>query len=58
MTGGLILLALIAVAGAYGYTKMRGKMKLPIASKHWKGAIIVIALVLLVMYAAAHGSGK
>jgi hypothetical protein len=57
MYGGLILLAILAVAGAWAYTKMRGKLKLPVAGKHWKGALIVIVLVLLTMY-AAHSGGK
>lgn len=58
MTSGLILLLLIAAAVAFGYTKLRGKMKLPVASKHWTGAIILVVIIVLVMWASAHNGGK
>ena len=57
MTGGLILLLLIAAAIAFGYTKLRGKMKLPVAGKHWTGAIIIVVLVVLMLW-ASHNGGK
>jgi cytochrome c oxidase assembly factor CtaG len=57
MTTGLILLALLAVAAGYFYTKARGKLKLPVSGKHWKGAIIVFILLALMFWASAHGSG-
>jgi hypothetical protein len=57
MTGGLILLLLIAGFIAFGYTKLRGKMKLPVAGKHWTGAIIIVVIVLLMLW-ASHNGGK
>jgi heme A synthase len=57
MTSGLILLLLIAAAVAFGYTKLRGKMKLPVAGKHWTGAIIIVVLVVLMLW-AGHKTGK
>jgi len=57
MTTGLILLGLLALAVGYFYTKARGKFKLPVSGKHWKGAIIVFILLVLMFYASAHGAG-
>jgi hypothetical protein len=57
MTSGLILLALLALAAGFFYTKARGKLKLPVGSKHWKGAIIVFILLVLMFYAAHNGGG-
>jgi hypothetical protein len=54
---GLILLVFIAAIIALFYTRMRGKMKLPITGKHWTGAIIVIVLVVLMLW-ASHKGGK
>ena len=55
---GLILLVFIAVIIAFFYTRLRGKMKLPVSGKHWKTAIILIVLVLLVSWAATHNGSK
>jgi hypothetical protein len=52
---GLILLVFIAAIAAFFYTRMRGKMKLPISGKHWTGAIIVIVLVVLMLWASQKG---
>ena len=52
---GLILLVLIAVLVAFAWTRLRGKLKLPVNGKHWKGAIIVFVLIVLMFYASAHG---
>jgi fucose 4-O-acetylase-like acetyltransferase len=52
---GLILLVFIAVIIAFFYTRARGKMKLPIAGKHWTGVIIVIVLVVLMLWASSQG---
>jgi hypothetical protein len=54
---GLILLVFIAAIVAFFYTRMRGKMKLPITGKHWTGVIIVIVLVVLMLW-ASHKGGK
>jgi hypothetical protein len=47
---GLILLVFICAILAFGWTKLRGKMKLGVSGKHWLGPIIIIGLVLLLMY--------
>ena len=52
---GLILLVFIAVIVAFGFTRMRGKMKLGVTSKHWTTAIVLVVLVVLVAYAAHSG---
>ncbi len=57
MTSGLILLGLIAAIGAFFYTRLRGRMKLPVAGKHWTNVIIAIVLVVLVLW-ATHTGGR
>jgi heme A synthase len=52
---GLILLVFIAVIVAFGFTRMRGKMKLGVTSKHWTTVIVLVVLVVLVAYAAHSG---
>jgi len=47
---GLILLVFIAALAAFGWTRLRGKMKLGVSGKHWLGPIIIIGLVLLLTY--------
>ena len=47
---GLILLVLICVAAAYGWTRLRGKMKLSVSGKHWLGPIVIVGLVLLLLW--------
>jgi hypothetical protein len=47
---GLILLVFICAILAFGWTKLRGKMKLGVSGKHWLGPIIIIGLVLLLTY--------
>jgi len=55
---GLILLVFIAVIIAYFWTRMRGKMKLNVTGKHWTGAIIVVVLAVLLLWASTqHGGG-
>jgi succinate dehydrogenase hydrophobic anchor subunit len=55
---GLILLVFIAVIIAFFWTRMRGKMKLNVTGKHWTGAIIVVCMALLLLWASAkHGGG-
>jgi hypothetical protein len=55
MTTGLVLLALLAIGAGFFYTKARGKLKLPVNGKHWKGAIIVFVLIVLMLYASHSG---
>jgi phosphatidylglycerophosphate synthase len=55
---GLILLVFIAVIIAFFWTRMRGKMKLNVTGKHWTGAIIVVVIAVLLLWASTqHGSG-
>ena len=49
---GLILLVFICVILAFGWTRIRGKMKLGVSGKHWLAPIIVIGVVLLLMYSS------
>ena len=52
---GLILLVLIAALAAWGYTRLRGKMKLSVSGKHWLGPIVIVGLVLLLMWSVHAG---
>jgi phosphatidylglycerophosphate synthase len=54
---GLILLVFIAVIVAYFWTRMRGKMKLNVTGKHWTGAIIVVVMFVLLLWASSHHAG-
>jgi phosphatidylglycerophosphate synthase len=55
---GLILLVFIAVIIAFFWTRMRGKMKLNVTGKHWTGAIIVVLVFVLLLWASTqHGGG-
>jgi len=47
---GLILLVFICAILAFGWTRVRGKMKLGVSVKHWVAPIVVIGVVLLLMY--------
>ena len=49
---GLILLVFICAILAFGWTRIRGKMKLGVSGKHWLAPIIVIGVVLLLMYSS------
>ncbi|MDQ2813577.1 MAG: hypothetical protein M3Z75_17350 [Actinomycetota bacterium] len=52
---GLILLVLIGVLVAFGWTRLRGKMKLGVSGKHWAGPITIVVLVGLMVWAAHQG---
>ena len=52
---GLILLVFLAVIVAFGFTRLRGKMKLGVTSKHWTTVIVLFVLVVLIAYAAHSG---
>ena len=52
---GLILLVFIAAIAAFGWTRLRGKMKLSVSGKHWVGPVVVVGLVLLLMWSAHNG---
>ena len=55
MTTGLILLLLIGVLVAYGYTRLRGKMKLSVSGKNWIGPIVIVVVVALMLWASHSG---
>lgn len=52
---GLILLVLIGAIVAFGWTRLRGKMKLSVSGKHWVGPIVIVVLLVLMLWAANHG---
>ena len=52
---GLILLVFIAALVAFGWTRLRGKMKLGVSGKHWLGPIVIVGLVLLLMWSTHTG---
>ena len=54
---GLVLLVFICAILAFGWTRVRGKMKLGVSGKHWLAPIIIVGLILLLMYSThvSHG---
>ena len=52
---GLILAVLIGAIVAFGWTRMRGKMKLSLSGKHWVGPIVIVVIVVLMMWATHNG---
>jgi len=52
---GLILLLLIGALVAFGWVRLRGKMKLPISGKSWIGPIFIVALVVLMLFSKHQG---
>jgi len=56
MTTGFILLLFICVIIAWGWTRLRGKMKLSVSGKNWLAPIVIVGLVLLLLW-AIHPTG-
>ena len=56
MTSGLILLILIGILVAFGYTRLRGKMKLPVSGKNWVAPVVIVIIVALMLWASHSGS--
>jgi hypothetical protein len=52
---GLILLVFIAAIVAFGWTRLRGKMKLSVSGKHWLGPIVIVIIVVLMMWSVHTG---
>ena len=52
---GLILLVFIAALAAFGWTRLRGKMKLGVSGKHWLGPIFIVVVVVLLMWSVHTG---
>jgi fumarate reductase subunit D len=55
MSSGLILLILIGILVAYGYTRLRGKMKLPVSGKNWIAPVVIVVIVALMLWASGGG---
>ena len=55
MTSGLILLILIGALVAWGYTRLRGKMKLSVSGKNWIAPIVIVVIVALMLWASHNG---
>ncbi len=54
---GLILLVVIGAVAAFGWTRLRVKMKMKVSGKDWIGPIILI-VVLGMMLWASQGGGR
>ena len=52
---GLIVLVFIGAIVAFGWTRLRGKMKLSVSRKNWLGPIILVVLVGLLLW-VTHGN--
>jgi fumarate reductase subunit D len=52
---GLILLVLIGAIVAFGWTRLRGKMKLSVSGKNWIGPIVIVVIVMLMMWSMHNG---
>jgi fumarate reductase subunit D len=52
---GLILLVFIAALVAFGWTRLRGKMKLGNSGKNWLGPIFIVVVVVLLMWSSHTG---
>jgi hypothetical protein len=55
MTSALILLILIGALVAYGYTRLRGKMKLSVSGKNWIAPIVIVVILALMLWASHNG---
>jgi hypothetical protein len=55
MTSGFILLILIGVLVGFGYTRLRGKMKLGISGKNWIAPVVIVGIILLMLWASHSG---
>jgi hypothetical protein len=52
---GLVLLVLIAALVAFGWTRLRGKMKLSVSGKTWLAPIFIVIVVVLMLWSAHNG---
>ena len=57
MTSGLVLAILIGTLVAFGYTRLRGKMKMSVSGKNWIAPIVIVVIVALMLWASHTGSG-
>jgi fumarate reductase subunit D len=52
---GLILLVFLGILVGFGWTRLRGKMKLGVSGKQWAGAITIFVLVVLLLWSSHQG---
>jgi fumarate reductase subunit D len=52
---GLILLVFLGVLVAFGWTRLRGKMKLGNSGKQWLGPIFIFVMVVLIFWSVHTG---
>lgn len=50
----LILLVLLGVLVAFGFTRVRRRFNMDVTIKHWIGAVLVVVIAALVLWANAH----
>ena len=55
MTTGLILLVLIGAVVAYGWTRLRRRMKLKVSGADWVGPILVVVVLGMMLWASYGG---
>ena len=51
MTTGLILLVFIGVLVGYGWTRLRGRMKLKVSGADWIGPVLVVVVLGMMLWA-------
>jgi hypothetical protein len=44
-----------AARPAFGYTRLRGKMKLSVSGKNWIAPIVIVVIVALMLWASHNG---
>jgi fumarate reductase subunit D len=49
---GLILAVFIGVLVAFGWTRLRGRMKMSVSAKNWLGPIVVVVILALMLWAS------
>ncbi len=57
MTSGFVLLILIGILVAFGYTRLRGKMKLSVSGKNWIAPVVIVVVVVLMLWATHNNGG-
>ena len=55
MTTGLILLVLIGTLVAYGWTRLRRKMKMKVSGADWVGPVLVVVVLGMMLWATYGG---
>jgi fumarate reductase subunit D len=52
---GLILLVLIGALVAFGWTRLRGKMKLSVSGRTWLAPLFIVIVVVLMLWSVRTG---